>query len=259
VQVHHGESGAAVGQVVGQSPEAGTKVDKGSTVVLQVSSGPGTVDVPLVTGLKLSTATKALNRRGLQVSTTSQHSATVPKGEVISSDPIDGTSVKKGSRVHLVVSSGPQQVKVPDVTNMDTAAAHSELRNAGFAFTDDQVTSDQPKGTVISQNPVGGSTVNKGTSVTLTISKGPNTAQVPDVTGQTQAQATAAIEAAGFKVQVKSKATPDQNQNGLVVQQRPTKGTKLKKGRTVVIYIGTFQAPPPGSPTTPAEPTPTTP
>ncbi len=266
VQVHRSESGEPVGQVVGQSPEGGTKVDRHSTVVLQVSSGPGTVQVPLVVGLKESTATRALNRRGLTVDSSSQHSTTVPKGEVISTSPVDGTTVQKGSRVHLIVSSGPVQVKVPDVTNQTTAAAHSTLRNAGFSFTDNQVDNAAPKGTVISQDPVGGTTVDKGTSVTLTISKGPNTAKVPDVTGQTQAQATATLQAAGFQVQAKPKVTKDQAQNGLVIHQRPAVGTQLKKGRTVVIYIGQF-TPATNSPGngngngngTPAEPTPTTP
>jgi eukaryotic-like serine/threonine-protein kinase len=260
VTVHRRESGSPVGQVIGQSPEGGSKVDKGSAVTLQVSGGPGTVEVPLVTGLTEATATKALTRRGLNTDSTHKHSSTVPKGEVISSSPPDGTTVTKGSRVHLVISSGPQQVKVPDVTNQDTAAAHSAIHNAGLEYTDDQVNSDQPKGTVIAQNPAGGTSVNKGTSVTLTISKGPNTAKVPDVSGQTQAQATAALQAAGFQVQAKDKATTDQTQDGLVVHQRPAVGTVLKKGRTVVIYIGRFQqTTTPGNPGTPAEPTPTTP
>jgi len=259
VRIHRTESAEPVGQVVGQSPEAGSKVDKGSLVALQVSSGPGTVQVPLVVGLKESTATKALNRRGLNVDTTSRHSATVPKGDVISSSPPDGTTVQKGSRVDLVISSGPVQVKVPDVTNQDTASAHSELRNAGLTYTDDQVTAPQPKGTVISQTPTSGTSVDKGSIVTLTISKGPNTAKVPDVTGQTQAAATAALQAAGFQVQAKQKVTHDQTQNGLVVHQRPAVGTQLKKGRTVVIYIGQYQPTTPTNPGTPAEPTPTTP
>jgi serine/threonine-protein kinase len=261
VIVRRRESGSPVGQVIGQSPEAGTKVDKGSNVTLQVSSGPGTVEVPLVTGLKLSTATKALNRRGLNVDSSSQHSATVAKGEVISSSPVDGTTVTKGSRVHLIVSSGPVQVKVPDVTNEDAASAHSALHNAGLIYTDNQVNSDTvPKGSVISQDPPGGSTVNKGTSVTLNISKGPNTATVPDVTNETPDQASSTLRNLGFNVQVKNKATTDQTKNGVVIQQRPQKGTKLKKGRTVVLYVGQFQQPPAStSPGTPAEPTPTTP
>jgi serine/threonine-protein kinase len=267
VKIHRSESGDPVGQVVGQSPEAGTKVDKGSLVVLQVSSGPGMVQVPLVVGLTEATATKALTRRGLIADSSSQHSSSVAKGIVIRTSPTDGTPVQKGSRVRLIVSSGPVQVKVPDVTNQDSATAHSELRNAGLTFTDSQVNANQPKGTVISQNPVGGSMVNKGTSVTLTVSKGPNTASVPDVTGQTQAQATSTLQAAGFKVQAKQKTTKDQTQNGVVIHQRPGVGTQLTKGRTVVIYVGHF-TPETNNPgtgngngngSTPAEPTPTTP
>jgi serine/threonine-protein kinase len=114
---------------------------------------------------------------------------------------------------------------------------------------------------VISQTPTSGTKVDKGSIVTLTISKGPNTAKVPDVSGQTQAAATAALQAAGFQVQAKQKVTHDQTQNGLVVHQRPAAGTNLKKGRTVVIYIGQFQptTTQPGGQGTPAEPTPTTP
>ena len=262
VKVHRRESGSPVGQVIGQSPEAGTKVDKGSTVTLQVSSGPGTAQVPLLTGLKQAEAIKALNRRGLQADVTSQHSATVPKGEVIRTSPADGEVVPKGFHVNLVVSSGPQQVKVPDVTSLTTAAAHSQLHNAGLEFNDDQVTSDQPKGTVIAQDPAGGTTVNKGSSVTLTISKGPDTAPVPNVSGQGQTpdQATSTLQGAGFKVQVKEIPTKDQTQDGKVIRQRPQPGTQLKKGRTVVIYVGNFQQTTnPQNPGTPAEPTPTTP
>jgi len=262
VKVHRRESGSPVGQVIGQSPEAGTKVDKGSTVTLQVSSGPGTAQVPLLTGLKQAEAIKALNRRGLQADVTSQHSATVPKGEVIRTSPADGEVVPKGFHVNLVVSSGPQQVKVPDVTNLTTAAAHSQLHNAGLEFNDDQVTSDQPKGTVIAQDPAGGTPVNKGSSVTLTISKGPDTAPVPNVSGQGQTpdQATSTLQGAGFKVQVKEIPTKDQTQDGKVIRQRPQPGTQLKKGRTVVIYVGNFQQTTnPQNPGTPAEPTPTAP
>jgi serine/threonine-protein kinase len=229
-------------------------------VTLRVSSGPGKRNVPLVVGLSLRHATSALQKAGLFADSTTQNSPTVKKGIVISADPPEGSSVDAGTHVRLVVSSGPVQVKVPDVTGMDTSAAHSALRNAGLSFTDTGQTSDQPKGTVISQSPVSGNTVDKGSTVALTISKGPNTANVPDVTGQPPDQATATLQAAGFKVQVKDKATTNQSQDGTVVHQRPAAGTKLKKGRTVVIYVGRFTQPPTTtSPNTPAEPTPTVP
>jgi len=104
--------------------------------------------------------------------------------------------------------------------------------------------------------------VNKGSSVTLTISKGPDTAPVPNVSGQGQTpdQATTTLQGAGFKVQVKEIPTKDQTQDGKVIRQRPQPGTQLKKGRTVVIYVGNFQQTTnPQNPGTPAEPTPTAP
>jgi serine/threonine-protein kinase len=176
---------------------------------------------------------------------------------VISADPPEGSSVDAGTHVRLVVSSGPVQVKVPDVVDQDSSAAHDTLRNAGLKFTDTQEVSDKPKGTVIAQTPIAGSTVDKGSNVELTVSKGPDTASVPDLTGQTQDQATQALQTLGLQVQVRNKAVTDQAQDGTVVHQTPPAGRKLKKGRTVIIYIGRFQQP--SNPGTPAEPSPTTP
>jgi serine/threonine-protein kinase len=258
VDVRRRESPEQVGQVIGQSPEAGTKVDKGSTVTLQVSRGPGRVDVPLVAGLSLARATKVLNRRGLRVDSTSEHSASVPKGEVIRSSPPDGTSVRKGSRVRLVVSSGPEQVKVPGVIGLGAGEAHAALRNAGLDFVDTEENSTAPLGTVIAQTPAAGSTVNKGTTVSLTISKGPATVAVPDVGGKTQAQASSDIRSAGFNVLVRSKSVTRKSQDGTVVHQTPAPGRQLTRGRTIIIYIGHFQQPAPSTPPTSTAPQPTT-
>jgi beta-lactam-binding protein with PASTA domain len=242
VSIKRSESAEAVGAVIAQTPEAGTKVDKNSTVTLTVSEGPGTTPVPPVEGLSLQRASKALTTAGLFVDSTSQSSDTVPKGQVISSDPPEGEVVQKGSRVRIVVSSGPVQVKVPSVVGEDKATAHSALLQAGLKPTDVLQFSDTVKeGDVISQSPVGGTEVDRDADVTLTISKGPNVANAPDVTGLTQAEATSQIQAAGLQVQVKSKNVSDQAQDGIVVHQRPAAGTQLKKGRTVVIYIGHFQ------------------
>jgi eukaryotic-like serine/threonine-protein kinase len=99
-----------------------------------------------------------------------------------------------------------------------------------------------PTGQVIAQSPVAGGEVDKDSEVTLTISKGPNVTSAPDVAGLTEAEATGQIQAAGLKVQVKQLSVTDQSQNGVVVRQRPQPGTQLKKGRTVVIYVGNFQS-----------------
>jgi beta-lactam-binding protein with PASTA domain len=244
VNVKRSESAEGVGTVIGQSPESGTKVDKGSTVTLTVSKGPGTTSVPPVEGLSLQRASKALTSAGLFADSSSEASDTVPKGQVISSDPAEGDFVQKGSHVRLKVSSGPEQVKVPSVVGEDKATAHSNLLQADLKYTDDEQFSDTvPEGQVISQTPSSGTEVDKNSEVTLTISKGPNVVDVPDVTGRSQDEATSKIQAAGLQVQAKQKDVSDQTQDGLVVHQRPAAGTQLKKGRTVVIYIGHFQQP----------------
>jgi eukaryotic-like serine/threonine-protein kinase len=208
--------------------------------------------VPQVEGLTLQRASLALTKAGLVPDSSSESSDKVPKGQVISADPGEGSLVQKGLHVRIVVSSGPEQVKVPNEVGKDSATAHSDLLQAGLKYTDDQQFSDTaPKGEVISQSPVAGGDVNKNSEVTLTISKGPNLTSAPAVTGLTEAEATGQIQAAGLKVQVKPLTVTDQAQNGLVVRQRPQPGTQLKKGRTVVIYVGNFQSPGSTTPGTP--------
>jgi beta-lactam-binding protein with PASTA domain len=252
VSVQRVESGVQVGVVITQTPEAGTKVDKHSTVTIRVSKGPGQVQVPQVEGLTLKQATSALTKAGLFADSSTESSDNVPKGQVISADPPEGSQVQKGSHVRIVVSSGPEQVKVPNEVGKDSSTAHSDLLQAGLKYTDEEQFSDTvPEGKVISQSPVGGDEVDKGSEVTLTISKGPDLASAPDVSGLTEAEATAKIQAAGLKVQSKPLTVTDQAQNGLVVRQRPQPGTQLKKGRTVVIYIGNFKSPGDTTPGTP--------
>ena len=95
---------------------------------------------------------------------------------------------------------------------------------------------------------------NKNSQVKLTVSKGPDTADVPDLGGLTEADATTQVTGAGFQVQAKDLDVSDQSQEGLVVRQRPQAGTKLKKGRTVVIYIGHFVQTGTGTPKPPGTP-----
>ena len=249
VVVQRRESAETVGVVLAQTPEAGTKVDKNSTVTLQVSKGPGTTTVPPLAGETASQATRALKNAKLFADTSVQHSDTVPKGQVISANPAEGSSVPKGSHVQLLVSSGPEQVQVPNVVGQDKGTAHSNLKQSDLRYSDSPQFSDQPVGTVIAQSPAGGGMANKNSQVKLTVSKGPDTADVPDLSGLTEADATTQVTGAGFQVQAKDLKVSDQSQEGLVVRQRPPAGTQLKKGRTVVIYIGHFVQPSTGTPT----------
>ena len=104
-----------IGIVVSQDPTAGKTVEKSSTVKLRVSNGPGLTSVPDVTGKPLDQAIKILKKQGLFANTSFEHSSDVSRGLVISTTPVALSQVPVGSRVQVVVSSGPELVAVPDV------------------------------------------------------------------------------------------------------------------------------------------------
>jgi serine/threonine-protein kinase len=240
----------SAGIVLAQDPAGGDKADKGSTVKLTVSTGPGKKTVPDVRGMTGPEALTALSTRGFLVEEHQRHSASVKDGFAIGTDPGNGTSQDVGTRVQLFISSGPRQVAIPDVVGLDVDSAKSTLSDRGFTYTTTQQASDQPEGRVLSQTPSAGTKVDQGSRVNLVVSKGPDTAGVPAVVGLTEQQATDQIRAAGFNVQVKDKSVKDPTQDGQVVQQRPKSG-QLKKGRTVVIYVGRATEQPGGTGTPP--------
>jgi eukaryotic-like serine/threonine-protein kinase len=118
--------------------------------------------------------------------------------------------------------------------------------------------SDQPEGKVFQQDPLAGTEVAAGDRVTITVSKGPASVAVPDVVGLTRGDARGELQGAGFKVDVRTRDATDPADDDIVLDQRPGPRTQLKKGRTVVIYVGVYTPPPVPTGTTPV-PTPTTP
>jgi eukaryotic-like serine/threonine-protein kinase len=228
------------GEVIGQDPSGGSRAKKGTTVDLTVSAGPVQVGVPQVTGLTLQSAQGRLRRAGLKSSVREESSDTVPKGRVISATPTEGQKVDKGSEVALVVSTGPQQVDVPDVTGKSFDEASTQLEAAGLKVTrKDQETADKDPGTVLAQNPKGGGQAAKGSPVALTVAKEPTQVDVPDVTGEDQGTAIAELSAAGFEIQRKEKDVDSPEGDGVVIEQAPPNG-KAKKGSTVTIVVGKF-------------------
>ena len=150
------------GSVISQNPIAGTQVAAGSAVSLVVSTGPPPVSVPSVVNLTQAAATSAITGAGLTVGiVTPTSSASVPAGSVISQDPIAGTQVAAGSAVNLAVSTGPPPVVVPAVVNQTQAAATSAITGAGLVVgtVTNSTSATVPAGSVISQNPSGGSLV----------------------------------------------------------------------------------------------------
>jgi beta-lactam-binding protein with PASTA domain len=229
------------GQVIGQDPSGGVKAKKGSTVTLTVSDGPQQVAVPQVVGLTVSSARGRLDKAGLQPSEREENSDTVPKGRVISVSPTEGTKVDKGSSVTLVVSSGKTQATVPDVTGKSFDEASSTLQAAGFKVTrqDKETTSKDPD-TVLAQDPKGATQVDSGTTVALTVAKAPSQVTVPDVTGEDAPAAISTLSSQGFVIDQQSRDVDTPDGDGVVIEQNPAGGKKIKKGGKVTIVVGKF-------------------
>jgi serine/threonine-protein kinase len=164
---------------------------------------------------------------------THEFDADVTQGSVIRTDPETGTKRRPGSAVALVVSKGAK-IQVPDVTGQDVDEARAVLRDAGLRVrvAQDQVFSQAEKGTVAEVAPGTGETVARGDTVTLTVSKGPETVEVPDVNGLSEDDARAALEKAGFVVTVHRLFFGD-----TVFHQAPGDGASAPKGSTVTLWV----------------------
>ena len=187
------------GIVFDQSPVEGTGLARGGIVTILVSTGKKNVTVPDVVGSQVTDAVATLTRAGL-VAKSVGVASDKPSGTVTAQDPAAGTSLVEGATVRINYSTGPKQVAVPAVVGLDYSAALQQLQAAGFAVARTDVESTQPAGVVVSQVPAGSSTATKGSTVTLSVSNGPQTTPVPDVTGLTAADARTTLTDAGFKV-----------------------------------------------------------
>jgi serine/threonine-protein kinase len=234
--------------VFDQAPPAGGKVDDGSTVAVFVSNGPGTVKVPDVIGLTEADAKRRVRAAGLRPETQRESSAKVPSGIVIRSDPSASRPVDRRSAVTLVVSSGPQQVAVPDVKGQNETDAVTTLREQGLSAVVREKSASEPQGTVVDQTPAGGLQVDQGSSVTIFVSNG-KVKEVPDVTGLSQVDAETQLADAGFKPTVRQRPTDQPGEDGTVLAQSPKGGSKRSQGLTVTLTVGqlTVQTTPPGA------------
>jgi beta-lactam-binding protein with PASTA domain/tRNA A-37 threonylcarbamoyl transferase component Bud32 len=167
------DADAPAGRVLSQDPRGGQEAPKGSIVRLVVSSGKPKVAVPHVAGKEENPAKDEILNAGLRVLTVEEASSTVAEGTVIRTDPAGGTEVDQGTTVTVVVSSGREMVRVPDVTGRTESAATAELRNAGFQVQvqTTEVLTPTEDGTVVRQSPAGGTSAEKGSAVTITVGK----------------------------------------------------------------------------------------
>jgi beta-lactam-binding protein with PASTA domain len=216
------------------------------------SSAPGNqVAVPSVTGRTQAQATSALQAAGLTAApTTTTNCTTADNGNVVTQDPAGGTSVAKGTSVTIgVCSAAPAPVKVPDVTGQTQAQATSALQAAGLTAAPTTTTNctTADNGNVVTEDPVGGTSVAKGTRVTIGVCSAPPPT-VPNVIGESQAAATATLQAQGLAAVTTITSNCSTADNGNVVTEDPAGGTSISQGASVTIGICNATPPPPPPP-----------
>ncbi|MBA4370725.1 MAG: serine/threonine protein kinase [Coriobacteriaceae bacterium] len=225
------------GKVIEQSPAAAERVEMNWPVTLVISRGEESVLVPDVTGMSESEAFSTLRKAGLYIDgVRREYSRTIAKGLAITTEPTAGISVAKGGNIILVVSDGIETKALPSVVGKSQKDAKAELEAAGFKVKQvDEYSDKVKKGFVISQDPDGGLISQTGSTVTIHVSKGPESVEIPDVTTLSEAEATAKLEALGFAVLVNQIPSADV---GKVVTQDPAGGSIGKLGDTITIWVG---------------------
>jgi len=225
----------ATGKVISSDPVAGAQADEKSAVTLTLSKGPERYTIPNLAKRTVTDAEAAITGSNLTVGTTTQsYNSTVGKGLVVSTSPKAGSSVKRDTVVNLIVSQGPEILKVPNVTGQTSSAAQSAVSKAGFkpAVTL-QYSESVAKGVVISQSPSSG-TAARDSTLKLVVSNGPPLVAVPNIVSKSLSQATSILSAAGFKISVRTNIPGGGN---IVVQQVPGAGSSRPKGSTIVVDV----------------------
>ncbi len=222
------------GLVVSEFPKAGSLIAKNVVIDLTLSAGPPPVSVPSLAGLTEASAEQILTQKHLKYQLQTQYSSSVNPGDVISSTPATGQLAPFGSTVSLLVSKGPAPVPVPNVVGESQQAATSTLSSDQLAISTSMAYSDTvPSGDVISQTTVPGSMVLPGTTISVTISQGPQYVTVPNVIDDSLSQAEQALQSAGL--QVGNVYGPKKAQ--VVIYTNPPFGQQVLYGSSVDLYL----------------------
>jgi eukaryotic-like serine/threonine-protein kinase len=213
-------------------------------VMLTVSAGPGSAKIPSTAGLPVTEAEEKLEEAGFRPSVSTVYSQKVEEGLVIKSQPGGGETQTRGTTVLLTVSRGPKLATVPVLVGSQRSVAVQQIRGRGFVPSVEEEESSSAEGEVIRQAPSAGSRLPAGSSVTIVVSQGEETAAAPNVIGKLRSEAVEAIRAAGLDPTVSEQETEVPSQVGRVTDQFPPPGSELEPGSEVTIVVG---RPAPGS------------
>jgi serine/threonine-protein kinase len=225
--------------VIRQQPAPGGRVVRGGTILLQLSLGPERYVVPDIAGQLVDTALPQLKEH-FDVEQVNGYSDTLPVGFVVGTDPAIGKSLAPGTKVKVIVAKGPYPMHVPGVVGRNLFEARAILEQNGFTVGEvkEKDGATQPRNQVIDQDPAEGQGVTKGTTVNLTVSKGPPSLPMPNVENTNCQDAKRLLEGQGFVVQVDVQGPF--GENGTVRRQEPGPGQEVPSGQTVILRCRFF-------------------
>ena len=206
--------------------------------------------IPRVVGMDFDKAAETLEKAGFHaLKGQSRFHKTTPEGIVLEQDPQAGSVQKRGAEVTLAVSGGQATATVPDVKGVTQQQAQIAIENAGFTFGSiSQQTSDQPRGAVIASDPPAGTALDLPSTVSITLSQGPSTIQIPDLTGRTIADARSTLEQLGLHLGATTRDTSSYMPENTVLGQAPSPGATVSAGASVNLRVSRFPPPPRLSP-----------
>ncbi|MDA2956010.1 MAG: PASTA domain-containing protein [Actinomycetota bacterium] len=231
----------ALGGVIRTSPAAGAMLREGDDFTLVISEGPTLAVVPDVTGLSQADAVAALEAQGLLVVETIRDDDSVPAGSVVSwivteqPNLLAGSQVLKGTQVAITVSGGPVLRAVPNLIGRSEADALAELAAVQLVAqrNDDVFSGDIAAGLVAAQEPQPAVQLSRGDVVAFSVSKGPETVELPRLIGLNLADAQKQLTEAGLVLGTMSGRTSSRvrsvDQDGVTL----TAGSVVAKGSAV--------------------------
>lgn len=211
----------------------------GLRAMVGASSADAGVVVPPLTGLRTDQARKLLEAKGLMLMVTEQREdPKVAEGLIASQVPLEGSKVKSGAEVRVVVSKGSNQVQIPTLKNLTIEAATQALTVVGFkaGAVTRQNHEEVKKDLVIATIPPTGQTAAKGSAIGLIMSDGPAGVEVPKVVYMGGRKARKTLEDLGFKVKTRITYNED-HRGGIVLSQDPKEGVKAAPGSEVTIVV----------------------
>ena len=223
-------------RVINSSPAGGGRISPEGTVEVTISKGKERYIVPTLQGLRIEIAEGLITDNKLVVGEViEEFSSEFPKGFIMRSSPVAGERIKRDSQVTLYLSKGIEQIGISSYQGKSGEQALNELTEAGFDVETKYVFSeDLPIGAVVSQLPRGGD-IDKGSVITLTVSKGSEFVFIPNLFSLTQAKAVDTLKDLDLKVIIKKVGN---KKIKVVTNISPKVGDKVKRGSTVTITVG---------------------